>query len=256
MRQLGGNEPITLDVRNQLLGMIQQGKLVREKADTRVSLIPKGYPNPFAGDQAAYEAALKGYAMSAPTVASLEARLLGMPGPYWVDLTAQEKEALALWNESLKDIDKITKAYYPTPGEMDFQKLILLAIGAGAILGPIFLTRGGDEGLAFSFLPDLSIDRVPKGLPASLRPQGAPLQSRAMDRVERPVQAFQPPMAPPRAPGVTVTPRPGFNPPPRFSRPFAESRGISNEGVARVPGGMVRRAEGVRPFSPPRRTQA
>lgn len=219
-----GSGPINQDSRDQILRDIQYGRDLQVKVNQRVASIPPGRPTPFNSNQAAYEAALQGFSDTDRDVLALEARLKNVQGPYWNDMTAAEKDDLALWTESLKQMDAITAAHYPTPFEMDIKKAILLVIGIGSFLIPLFVGPETDsDGFPIRVIPNppaLPFDRVPEELPKPVRPAMSPVVSRL-------------PMSPSAIPATPVIVqerlqerpslpiRPGYEMPPRFTRGFS-----------------------------------
>lgn len=172
-------EPINLDQRNNILAEIAAGRAVQTDVNTRMLSIPMGQPTPFGPDQTAFEAAFKGFQETEPGVTALYTRLSGSQGPYWRDLTSQEGSALALWSESIRQMNSISAKYFPTPTEMDVKKLILLAIGVGAIFGTLLFTEDKPGSSIFSLFPRPSsllppgVERAPRGLPV---PAMAPMR--------------------------------------------------------------------------------
>jgi hypothetical protein len=260
--RLGAPEPINQDLRNQILGEIKAGRDLKAKTDQRAASAPAGRANPFDADQAAYQAALTGYAQSNPTVTTLENRLSSTAGPYWMDLTDAEKNSLALWNESLKDLDEITRKHYPTSGEMDLKKAALFAIAIGAIFGPLLFTKQTGSGFPFSMIPtppELPFGRIPQGLPAPVRVEAPGMPYRQVERVALPAAAERPVSTLPqvdtyRVPSVVS--RPGYVPPPRFSRGFSDRGGAQapagTPDLQRITGNVMRRPEGGRSFIYPK----
>ena len=220
-----GSAAINQDSRDQILRDIQHGHELQAAAAKRAATVPAGRLTPFGADQAAYEAAVNGVNTSSATVTALEKRLTASPGPYWNEMTPAEKEELALWLESLSQLDAITSKYYPSPFEMDLKKGILLAIGVGAFVAPLLFTESSDEGFPFRVLPKPPHlpDRAPMELPAPVRTAAPALTMRPRPEVE-PVAAvtYQPQGALPSS-VPSVASRPGYSPPPRFSRGFSSN---------------------------------
>lgn len=182
MRLSADSSPINQDSRDQLLRDIQYGRGLQNKINERVATIPQGRPNPYNGDQQAYDAALVSFKQYDPSVTILQDRLQAYPGPYWNDLTVAEKEAMTVWTKSLESMDSITASYFPTKFEMDIKKAILFVIGLGSFIAPLFFTEDtGEEGFPFRVIPqppELPFDRVPKGLPRPMRTESLPMRPR------------------------------------------------------------------------------
>ena len=184
MRRLGAGVPINIDKRNDLLRQIASGRETQGVIQKRVAGIPAGYASPFGDDQVAYEASLQTFQTSDPVVMGLETRLTQNPGPYWNDLTEKESGALALWVQSIAQMDRVTGKYFPTLTELDIQKFVLAAIGLAAIFAPLFFTEDEEKVASkFSFIPKPIIPKsMMRAAPspaaqmpyrASLRPGGA-----------------------------------------------------------------------------------
>lgn len=253
MRLSAETGAINQDLRDQLLRDIQYGRELQAATNKRVATIPAGRPTPpFNSDQAAYDAALKGFQQSDPAVTALEKRLTEMPGPYWKDLTAQERDAMALWTESLKQMDTVSKSHYPTSLEMDIKKAILLAIGVGALFGPLLFTEASDAGFPFRVLPkppELPFERAPMTLPRPVRTEAPALPYRASNLPATPVTIRRTEET--ASPIPSVVSRPGYTAPTRFSRGFTPGSSpsaaapvaapASGGGLSMRPGGGERR---------------
>jgi hypothetical protein len=226
--RLGETAPISLDDRNQLLRDIAYGRGLLSKGFGRTATIPADRPLPYEGDQPAYDAAAKAVQQTDPIVTALETRLKASVGPYWKDLTQQEKDAFALWTEAAKQIDAVSYKHFPSPLEMDFKKAILMVIGVGAFFVQLLLTKEEDTGFPFRVLPkppELPFDRAPRALPMRSEVPALPYRgSTAIVPVPGRGPAFvtaTPIETPVGIPAVAA--RSGYSPPPRFSKGFAPS---------------------------------
>ena len=211
---MGEAEYMDAEQRADILRQIQAGHDSEARIQAVLSTIPPTLTTPFQDDQKAFEDTMRTYQSADPIVKSLENRLLTDPGPAWRNITQQEQTALATWTKSLGTLDGIAQSHFPSETAVDFKKFILLALGIGAIVAPLFFTKENGVGLPFSFGP-------PPLPPVQPTPPRAPA---------RPVPAFQ---ATPIRPDVirpTVTTIPGGAAP----RPY-QYRTFTRPGAAAAP---------------------
>jgi hypothetical protein len=259
MMRLGETpDPVTQDVRNQILRDIQYGRDLKAKADGRVAIIPIGRTTPFSEDQARFEAAGTAYAQTEAGVRALENRLTSTSGPYWMDLTQAEKDNLALWLEAAKELDAVTYRHYPTSVETDVKKVVLLVIGVGAIFSPLIFSKSADVGLPFMPQGALPFDVAPRGHQRPLREEGAPLLTRSVQPT-LPAPVYSAPsvetgrMTEPIQATASVVTRSGFNPPPRFSKGFGPAGSPARTGASTgIPVNVMRRSDGQQRFIYPK----
>jgi len=213
---MGETEYMDAEKRADILRQIQAGHEKEGRIQGVLSQLPPTLPTPFQDDQKTFEDTMRTYQSADPIVKSLESRLVTEPGPAWRNATQQEQTALVTWTKALDDMDAITQAHYPSETSTDFKKFLLLALGIGAIVAPLFFTKENGVGLPFSFGPP------PLPPVAPTPPRAAP----------RPVPSFQ---ATPIRPDVirpTVTTIPGGAAP----RPY-QYRSFTRPTAAPAPAG-------------------
>ena len=193
MGETAAPEYMDAEQRAHILRQIQAGHEAEARIQAVLSSLPPTLPTPFQNDQKTFEETMRTYQSADPIVKSLENRLTTDPGPAWRNVTQQEQTALATWTKSLSELDSIAQAHFPSETAVDFKKFLLLALGIGAIVAPLFFTKEEGIGLPFRIGP-------PPLPPVTPTPPRAPV---------RPVPSFQ---ATPIRPDVirpTVTTIPG-----------------------------------------------
>lgn len=227
---MGETEYMDAEKRADILRQIQAGHEKEARIQTVLSSLPPTLPSPFQDDQKAFEDTMRTYQSADPIVKSLENRLVSDPGPAWRNATQQEQTALATWTKSLDELDGIAQTHFPSETSTDFKKFLLLALGIGAIVAPLFFTKENGIGLPFRVGP-------PPLPPVAPTPPRTPA---------RPVPSFQ---ATPIRPDVirpSVTTIPGGAAP----RPY-QYRTFTRPGAAPASAGPVPSPASVAPAGGP-----
>lgn len=211
--------------RSVLLREIASGRSKEAEVAAALSVIPPEMTVPFGKDQEAFNQALKAFQQNDPVVRQIDMRLTTSTGPYWKDLSQQERTALSIWSSSSGQMLSLVRKHFPSQTAKDFEKIILAVIGVGALVAPLFLTPNGDA-------PFFPIRIGPPALPESIKATERPVLPRL--EIDRRSPFFRPGPRTEEAPAFRrpLPPRPEGPSAPVTSRaPEGPSTPISRRGV-------------------------
>lgn len=140
VRQMG--QALVLDDEKRVL-LLSRIASVRDEVTSRIEEIPPRIladERVLGSDLEAFQKARETMKTLAPKINSIEYRLMGVPGPYWL-LSPEEEQGLSQWFGAADTVVSILKKRFPRPGEQDLMVFALLLLGVGAILAPLFWTK-------------------------------------------------------------------------------------------------------------------